>query len=657
MAIDDYAPVEAEGWMSEGLDKDYGYNYPLGMKLRPTDPLHARLVRLLTLRIEESFTVMSKRVPSWDAVDEMLTAYMPLSAFEKDIKKADRREPVSLVIPATFASLETYQTYLKAAFFSQQEIWHYTSRNPDSTVGAMLLDLVISAQAQRFQHVLPLSYSIRDGLAYGYGAVTPKWHSVMGRQRRPLKRTMTKLDGSQSLLGYSSSVEDVKLFEGNELFNIDPRRAFPDPGVPIHQPQRGEYWGFITRENRLTLLQREELGEDGLFNCRYLKNIRPTSRFNMGAGMRDTYGTEVLTAPMMSLSNRADVIWLYVRLVPKEWGLPGPDEPQIWLFALGGDQIILAAEPLDLDHAMIPVAVNAPDSDGYSNSPMGRLEITYGIQEFVNALVNMHISAKRTANNRYLLDPAIANIVDAEQTKEGGFIKIRKAMQGLGKIQEAMLPVPYQDVTMNNLNDMASMLGLMNNLMGTPEAMQGIMRNAPERLTASEARGTKASALSKMERIAQIISAQMFYPLGYMLASQTIQFMEDRTFVQIVGRFAQDLAKEFGIAPGATVAVDPHQLMIDFDVVISDGSIAGTGDAEVLAQMFQAISANPILANDFDMLRLAEGVFRAAGEKNVMDYIKKNPNPAPVQTQIMPDAQVQQQAQAGNIVPIGATNG
>ena len=66
------------------------------------------------------------------------------------------------------------------------------------------------------------------------------------------------------------------------------------------------------------------------------------------------------------------------------------------------------------------------------------------------------------------------------------------------------------------------------------------------------------------------------------------------------------------------------------------------------SQVLQIVGANPLLAQQFDVVRIFEHFASLAGAKNISDFTK------PMQAQVMPDEQVAQMAQAGNVVPVGA---
>ena len=65
--------------------------------------------------------------------------------------------------------------------------------------------------------------------------------------------------------------------------------------------------------------------------------------------------------------------------------------------------------------------------------------------------------------------------------------------------------------------------------------------------------------------------------------------------------------------------------------------------------MFKTIGESPELMQQFDITRIFMYIAKQLGAKNVEDF-RRNVNS--IQTNVMPDSQVAQQAQAGNIIPV-----
>ena len=247
------------------VEKDYGYDYPNDLDLRPASELHTQLVSRLLRYGLESARLTTQRHAAWNRLDEKLTAYIATSGQEKEVQLKDKRKPISIVFPYSYAILETLMSYLTAAFL-QEPIFRYEGMGPEDVAGTTLLEKVISLHCVRSKVGLNLHTMFRDACAYGFGAVTPQWLVKSGLHGRTL-------------------------FEGNALANIDPYNYLPDPSVPLHDVQRGEFVGWIDRTNYLDLLDDETSGGD-LFNVRYLTHVqnKRTTIYSQHASNRTRIG-------------------------------------------------------------------------------------------------------------------------------------------------------------------------------------------------------------------------------------------------------------------------------------------------------------------------------------------------------------------------------
>ena len=130
---------------------------------------------------------------------------------------------------------------------------------------------------------------------------------------------------------------------------------------------------------------------------------------------------------MTSTTNPVDVINLYVTLIPKEWNLGDGEYPEKWFFRLAADDVIITCQKANYYHGMYPVAVASPEYDGYSITPIGRLEVLYGLQGVLDWLFNSHVANVRKAiNDMLIVDPYLVNINDLKDPEPGKLIRLRR---------------------------------------------------------------------------------------------------------------------------------------------------------------------------------------------------------------------------------------
>lgn len=640
---------ESDSATTDYSDRSYNYSYPNGLDLKPDSDFHKGLRNKIWTRARESRNEISKRFEGWREIDKKMTVYIPLSDKEKVLEKKDTSKPVSVVFPYSYSMLEALLTYLSMAFF-QDPMFQYEGVEDDDTIGAMLMELVVRLQCIKAKVPLSVHTSLRDSLCYGVGIGIPGWRRTYGK--KPVKsEIITQSDLGQQTETQVQFIESL-LFEGNDLSNIDPYMWLPDPNVSSNNIQDGEFNGWIECSNLMNMLSEEAQPDSGMFNVKYLharRNKRSTLSIDQSERQAKFGGANTIRQGMAGSTNQVDVIKMYVNLIPKDWKLSTSENPEKWFFALAADDVIIQCERADHNHGMYPIAVASPEYDGYSITPIGRMEVLSGLQKTLDFLFNSHISNVRKAiNDMLIVDPYLVNINDLKNPEPGKLIRLRRPAWGRG-VDKVVQQLAVNDITRNNIGDSAYITQWMDRISGADQSMQGSLRTGgPERLTKGEFQGTRGSAISRLQRIAMIIGMQYMQDVGTMFAVHTQQYLSKETFVRISGRYRDQLLKQFG---KERVPVSMYDLAVNYDLIVRDGSIPGGNFSEAWIQMFQTIGTTPELMQQFDVTRIFMYIAQQLGAKNVEDF-RRNVNQ--VEGQTMPDEQVEQQAQAGNLIPIGA---
>ena len=628
----------------------YDYKYPeidgVELNLKPGSVLHEKIVREVMGRARDSYSCMQNRHASWNAIDETLTAYVSLSDAETVTKEKDARKPVSVVIPMSFAVLDALLSYMVTTYLGEETLFRFNPVAPEDAIPALMLEKAIVQQCWRSKVGLSLYYKWRDSIAYGIGITSPVWYTEMGRRTVKTPTGFNNFMGDFVQTGEERKQEAYLRFEGNRLDNIDPYCYLPDPSVAAHKVQSGEFVGWLMHDNFVTLLERED-SELGYFNVRYCKHVSGASALvSNDQSKRDKYGVR----PSVSNSSLrpVDVVYMHIKLIPKEWGLGKGEKPEKWLFGVAADQVVIMADHVNANHDMLPVAVSAPDSDGYSVSPISRLEILSGMQTTIDWFISSHLmNVRKAINDILIVDPSIINMADLANPEPGKLVRTRRPVWGKG-VDTAVKQLNVNDVTRQHVVDASTIIDIMQKVGAAPDTLQGIMRSGGERRSATESRGARESAFGRVEKMVLLANMQAMIDLGFMIASNTQQYMSQDTWVKVSGEWPATLLAEIGEQDMLQVTQD--RINIPFDVRINDGAPSGGEYSDVWMQLYQAAISNPQAANEIDTLRLFMHVARMLGAKNIQDFKRKG---APmVNPSVQPDEQVAQQVQAGNMIPL-----
>jgi len=141
--------------------KDFNYDYPNNLDLKPGSALHEKIKNKILERATESASIMSSRFESWNEQDQFLTAYKRIDSDEKKVKDVDDRKPVSIVFPYSYAILETLLSYMMGAFF-REPLFRYEGYSPDDVMGSILMEQVVNLHCNKFKVMLNLHTMFRD---------------------------------------------------------------------------------------------------------------------------------------------------------------------------------------------------------------------------------------------------------------------------------------------------------------------------------------------------------------------------------------------------------------------------------------------------------------------------------------------------------------
>jgi len=648
------------------VDRTFDYEYPQGLDLSPKSDLHRYIVSEVLKRTIVSHRVMNNRFDSWNEIDRCLTTYIDADSSglgsyddeESDLKKDSKtkNKPTSIVFPYSYAILETVLTYLVMAFL-EEPIFRYEGVSPEDTIGAILMELLVNVHCNKTKVALALHTMFRDSIAYGIGLGAPSWHQHYGgKVVKGQRGFMGRLGQFIGQGPRKEMIGDQLLFEGNKLDNIDPYLWLPDPNVPVDRIQEGEFCGWVERTSYVKLLSEELVGPD-LFNVRYLQHLiyKKSSLYGedkskrtekTGMSIREAGGRHETTDPV-------DVINMYIDLIPSQWtdgkdkALGKSDYPQKWLFGVASDCLVVRAKPLGLTHNLYPIVAMAPDSDGYTSTPVSRIEVLHGLQGTLDWLFNSHITNVRKAiHDMIIYDPYLLNAKDMEDPKPGKLVRMRRPAWGRG-VENAAMQMKVSDITRENIGDSSWIVQWMQKIGGADDPMMGSLRQGgPERLTKAEFQGTRAGAINRLERIAKVMGLQGMRDLGYMFASHAQQLSSMDNFVKCTGRWQEELIKEYGgnVRRGR-IPVSPFDILIDYDVFVRDGSVPGNNFSDGWLQMFAILAEHPELNQKFDIVRIFRHIARNLGAKNISEFER-------MQAKVVPDEEALRGAEAGNLVPI-----
>lgn len=615
--------------------------------LRPHSELHQDVLAYLDGRLDLSERKMSEFYARWRVNEMKLQGYISLPDYEKLLKEMNNKgkppQGIAVVIPYSFATHQTFVTYLTQVFCGRKPMFQVSSYKKENIEAAQRLEILTQYNVDKTRMIKWIYQHVSDALAYGVGVLRSRW------VREVSLRTFREAMPAGTLMGHASGGEQMPtrkptvVYAGNMVESQDPFMFFPDPRVPMTEVnKRGEFvfWRcyegkhMLKRMEGMGLLKWVEAASSKLPTSRWVTGGAESARSLVAGG--DAQPGERGSDEGRSVGSYYQVDEGTVTVIPAELGLGREQFPVKYLFTILNRSQIVRAEPLEADHDMHPVSVTEPLTLGYGFGHCGMTDYMAPIQDTMSWLINSHIFNVRSAlNNMFLIDPLRVELQDAKNPEPGKLIRLKRAAWGTD-VREAMMQLAVADVTGGHMKDSEAFIRLAQYLSGATDNVMGL-QEAGGRKTATEVRTSAEAGASRLSSMAKLISAQSLVDIAEQMCINQQQYMDPEFVTQVLG------ADAMLIQPGGKLL--PNMIAGDFQFPISDGTLPIDRVAllEVWKEIFMAIASNPMLSQTFNVVKVFEYTAELGGARNIEDF----------KIQMMPDQMAMAQAQAGNMVPAG----
>lgn len=618
-----------------------------------SDGLHEFIRRRLEARIKFSSSKNRDFVKKWEQAEDAALAYLPEQ--EEDAIRRSAREMrgetryTTIQIPYSYALMMAAHTYMTSVFFSRSPVHQFAGRHGETEQQVSALEALMSYQVETGEHLVPYYIWIYDMGKYGLGILGNYWcdetiqyssvdmvavgPQLLGPDGQPISSEQAQMKKVQQTFQSAG-------FTGTRVYNVAPFDFGHDPHFPIARFQEGEYcyvrktmgWNEVKKRTYQQYYMKENVGQipskpgtGSPINDGSSALIRPDRTTQMDTGDEE-----------MKHPTSIDIYEVYVDLIQKEWRLGDSEYPEKWVFTIMGDySVILGAQPLGSAHGKFPFSIGETEIEGYGLFNRGLPEIVRPIQNTMDWLINTHFYNVRAAmNNQFIIDPSKIVVSDAEDGGPGFIYRLRPEAYG-SDVRSFFYQIPVQDMTKGHVSDLETVLDLGEKVTGINDQMFGAISKG--RTTATEVRTSTGFGVNRLKTITEYVSAMGMSPLAQQLVQQSQQFYDGDLKLKIVGDLAQMAGPQF-------MQVTPQSVSGFYDFVPVDGTLPI--DRMAMATLWQNIMGQmrnfPGLTNQFDIGKIFTHIAQLAGIRNINQF----------KVQVLPDAQLAQQAQQGNVIPI-----
>lgn len=609
-------------------------------KVIPVDTERHRLILAkLQDMLRRSEEARSEREGQWQKNEEQFLAYMPTKAND-ELRKAKRKqgEPqfTTIEIPYSYAILLTAHTYITSTFLGRTPVMQIQGRHGEAENAVLAMEALLDYQIQVGGHLVPYYIWLLDALKYGIGIVGMYWDEEKIRVRKRVKQPRTflgiQIPGTEETV---ETEEDVRGYVGNRLYNLRPYDFFHDPAYTAQNFQHGEFCGRYVQLSWLDLVDGAQDGQ--YFNIEWLeKNRRQSTR------LRKT-GSSQIKLPNDPASTglnlhhdtgSVDAHEIYVRLVPKDWGLGSSQRSEKWVFTVAEDQCIIGCQPLGYYHDKFPFNVLESEIDGHSIFSRSMLETLKPMNDTLTWLLNTHFyNVRKSLNDQFVVDPSKVVMKDMTDPNPGRLIRLKPAAYGTD-VRLAVQQMQVADVTRAHVNDAQLVEQMIQRVSGVNDNLMGMLNSG--RKTATEVRSSTTFGINRLKTTTEYMSAMGFSPLCQMLTQVTQQMYDDDRKYKVVGDAAMFMNERF-------INIRPEDIAGFYDFIPVDGTLPVDRFAQVQTwnQLMQQASALPQVMQQYDFTKIFAFVAQLAGLKNINQF----------KIQVVPDGMMANAVQAGNSVP------
>lgn len=580
---------------------------------------HKRLVREIRARKTFSERKLSHRYKQWRESDEQQQLYIKESEADR-IAKASKSgsgviDYVQVEIPYSFGMMMTQHTYFASVFLGgRSPIHQYTGRHGEGEDKVLAVESLIDYQVNVGKNILPYYIWLYDACKYGVGILGEYWveeqhHVSVIKEEDELY--LGRPSGKKQKIKTSETVDG---YHGHKFFNVRPDKFFHDPRVTYANLQKGEYCG---RETSIPWTEIKTGALQGqYFNIEELEKSL-TSR---ETGFNDNRSSQMVYPEPQDVIFEGDSkdkgfvkIWeFYVKIIPKEWKLGKGEYPEIWIFTVANETILIECRPYSCYCNEYPYSAIEQEIDGYMLYKRGVMEQGKPLNDIITWLFNTHFFNVRSAlNNQFIYDPRAISLKDVMDPGPGKRIAMKPEFAGQD-IRKFFQQLPVSDVTRSHISDQDMVGSMMQRMSGIVDNMQGLV-NDGGRKTATEVRRAGDAGIGRQRILAEYISAMGFMPHSQRILQNTQQFYELERKYKIAGDTAT--GTEF-------MDITPASIAGFFDFVPVDGTLPVDrfAQANLWKEILLGVNQMPQIAMQYDLAKIFSWMSQLSGLKNIKRF-------------------------------------
>lgn len=634
------------------------------LELRHGSPLSNRILSAVSIRINASKEAYQNRHHKWRENEKTALAYLPEDelSHRKKVERSYYGVPdyTKIRIPYSYGILMASHTYWTTVFMGRTPVNQYTGRHGESQQQVQAMEALIDYQAQVGEMMVPWYLWLLDVGKYGLGVVGIDWvdeYSMVSSIDEVPVMFAGVIDTGKTKKRKIN--RRIKGYSGNRITNIRPFDFYPDPRVAVRFFQKGEFcavkisigWNDVLKRldqgyyiKQTVDMLRNKLGPQGTSGHQNYDRVEGADPVQLPTDIGfDLDDSGIRGKKKKNLRNaNVQAFECVIELVPKDWGLGRGTYPEKWVFTVLSDfTAVLGAQPLGANHDKFPYAALEYEPEGYAISARGIGEVLQPINDTMDWLINSHFfNVRKALNDQYVVDPSQIVVSDLENPLPGGVIRMTPAAYGRS-VRDALQQLPVTDVTRTHLGDLSAMFDVGQRTVGVSDQIMGNIPTTGRR-SATEVRTGTGFGINRLKSTSEFFSYMGWSPMSSIMVQNTQQYYDIEKAFKIAGQLAQGAGAQF-------MQVTPEDILGFYDFVPVDGTqpIDRIAQATLWNNLMGQMANFPEILAQYDVGRIFEWVAQLAGLKNISQF----------KIEMVPDEELQNQEQLGNVVSLGGRGG
>lgn len=647
-AVDDIFGGTLKSAVKVGKDKDKdGDSVKINENITISKDKHDKLLNAIMNMLYPHVRTRNKLLTRYDRIGKDLAAYMANRGFdeqrEKEYAKGKTNSLPDQRYPTAQGHLDDITTHILHILFPSRRMYGATELDPDDQNVAAAFTALLNTHAQQFVHYKEYGKMVHDAVAYNSSGLICEWAVKKGWMN-----TGKAYGGEQGVgedIMQGNDVRCADLYNSIWDYSANPsdystEAQFYAMVEPINEYQfqkgyfDGKYFGtknFIKQMRKPSYVEGDTHVEGfaGQYYSQFAVGLdldanklhqagtglyrpRPSVRSkwyyedeesnNTGFDAERYFSEDGCIATEEEEKHTNEKLTVWVRLVPKDFGLGDIDYLQIWrLVIINGHMIVSAAAAAEA-HGMLPVSRCVLNTEhGLMNSKsIGERLIPF--QDASSNILNQYIRSMRKANNNGLIfydqkriklnemdDPTSGYIpVDVGEAIDGKY-------QSLGNMVHTVSERPPVNTA---INDIAMINHIMQDVMPTDQIEQLANLN---RATNHQSQAYTNASSRRIYHLARDVSDEAVSPIMCMMTKNIIEFQVPLTMLD---------------GQGNTIEIDPKAFRDkQVQIAVSDG-LRGVDTVAISARISQIIQwclQSRIAMDQFDVVKLIEYALQTEG--------------------------------------------